>query len=137
MCHTARISMRSAPESVTAARRWAADELAAMYAQPGRAADDAALVVSELLTNSVRADARRVSLAVEVHHERLRLEASDDAVGVPAMVPAGPTDIHGRGLHIVDAIAGNWGVRVEPLGKTVWAELTMPVDAVAGFDCAG
>lgn len=137
MCHTARISMRCTAESVTAARRWAADELAAMYAQPGRVAEDAALVVSELMTNAVRADARRVTLAVEVHHARFRVEASDDAVGVPAMVTAGPTDTHGRGLHIVDAVSGNWGVRVEPLGKTVWAELAMPVDAVAGFDCAG
>lgn len=108
-----------------------------MYAAPGTVADDAALVVSELMTNSVRADARRVTLAVEVHHERLRVEASDDAAGVPALVPAGPTDTHGRGLRIVDAISGDWGVRVEPLGKTVWAELPMPVDAVAGFDCAG
>jgi len=137
MCHTARISMRCAAESVTAARRWAAGELAAMYAQPGAAADDAALVVSELVTNSVRADARRVTLAVEVHHARLRVEASDDAVGVPAMIPAGPSDTHGRGLHIVDAVSGDWGVRAEPLGKTVWAELPMPIDAVAGFDCAG
>jgi D-alanyl-D-alanine carboxypeptidase len=42
---------------------------------------------------------------------------------VASMPPSG-TRAHGRGLHLVDAIAAAWGVQPRPGGgKVVWAEL--------------
>lgn len=136
MCHRVETTMSCEPASVPAARHWAAEHLRAMYEAPGDAADDAALVVSELVTNCVRADAHCFALALEGHHNAVLVEATDDAPGVPRPGAAGPLEPHGRGLLIVDKIAADWGVRDEPSGKTVWAELSMAQDSAPGFPCS-
>ncbi len=38
------------------------------------------------------------------------------------------TEESGRGLAVVDAVAADWGVRDEVVGKTVWALLTLETD---------
>lgn len=47
--------------------------------------------------------------------------------------PPAPDAEHGRGLVIVDALAGRWGVSDrEGVGKTVWAEVRAPSDDLSG-----
>ena len=136
MCHRVEITMPCEPASVPAARHWAAEHLGQMYVEPGRAADDAELVVSELVSNCVRADAHRFGLAIDGHHGAVRIEATDDAPGRPSPRPASATDPSGRGLLIVDTLAEDWGVQVQDPGKTVWADLAVATDCTPTFDCS-
>ena len=103
-----------------AAARDAVDAIAAA-AQP-RAADDARLLISELVTNSVRHGAGdHVTVIVDAERPGvLRCEVIDDGGG---FVPRarGNRTIGGWGLDLVEQLARSWGVRE---GSThVWFEL--------------
>jgi serine/threonine-protein kinase RsbW len=93
-------------------------------------AEDSALVLSELLTNSVLHASKGDSPSVETHWLRLphglRLEISDgDSTGRPVRHRPDPECESGRGLDLVSALADAWGVNPRsPVGKTVWAELS-------------
>ena len=144
MCHRTEISLPSEPAAVGQARRWAGNQLAAMYDQPpattydrpDSVVDDIELVVSELVSNAIQTRTHRLDLALEAHHRSLRVEATDDAPGLPTRRQPSPDALRGRGLTIVEAIASHWGVDPHHGGKTVWAELLVPDGARANFDCA-
>lgn len=86
--------------------------------------EDAALMVSELVTNAIlhgRSDARvRVAAGAD---GVLRVEVSDDNSRHPEPVSQDHGALDGRGLLIVDALSTQWGVRDEDIGKTVWFEV--------------
>ena len=139
MCHRAEIALPCDPRSARRARQWVVDQLSTMYGRLGPAADDAKLVVSEIVTNSVQAGCQEVALAIEAHHRRLTLGATDDAPGVPTLASPLPDVSRGRGLLIVNALAEHWGVDHDAHEgrKTVWAQLAVPNSAVPTFACAG
>ncbi|WP_432544166.1 ATP-binding protein [Kineococcus sp. SYSU DK002] len=85
--------------------------------------DTAVLLVSEIVTNAVEHARSRVELAVAVTPARVRVEVGDQNGALPAIQRADPGAVHGRGMAIVDGLAGDWGVRPEARGKTVWFEL--------------
>ncbi|MFE9441480.1 ATP-binding protein [Streptomyces sp. NPDC006602] len=95
--------------------------------------DTAELVLSELVTNALRARAphdRQVGVCI-AHSEDdglLRLEVSDAGEGRPEMRGPGEDEAGGRGLLLVEALTHCWGVqeREGGLGKTVWAEIKAP-----------
>ncbi|MFJ1926032.1 MULTISPECIES: ATP-binding protein [unclassified Streptomyces] len=96
-------------------------------------AEDAELVLSELVTNAVRVPVpgdRLVGVRIECRGrgEFLRLEVSDAGEGRPEVRQPGELDKGGRGLLLVEALAHRWGVdeRRAGIGKTVWAELLAP-----------
>ncbi|MDX6660790.1 MAG: hypothetical protein QOJ55_1612 [Solirubrobacteraceae bacterium] len=99
----------------------------------GWRAGDAALVVSELVTNSVlHGDAgaeRAIELVLEFSDPVLRVEVCDHGGAQPAAsveVVASATGSTGFGLAIVDLLADAWGV--ESNGQTcVWACFERPV----------
>jgi anti-sigma regulatory factor (Ser/Thr protein kinase) len=127
--------MRCEAAAVAEARQWAADQLRAFFDAPGDAADDAALLVSELVTNCVQARCHFFELAIDAHHDSVRVEATDDAPGIPTPVVARSDEPSGRGLLIIEKLAAEWGVDPVPPGKTVWAALEIPEHARARFDC--
>lgn len=118
------------------ARSWALRELTALYAGVDAVAPDVQTVISELVTNAVRAGARRVSLALDAHHTYVRIATSDDAPGVPAKQHPTPDQNHGRGLLVVDALAARWGVDHEHGAKTVWADVLLRDNLGPTFQCA-
>jgi anti-sigma regulatory factor (Ser/Thr protein kinase) len=98
----------------------------------GWLAGDAALVVSELVTNSVvhsdAANGYPIELGVECNDRELRVEVCDYGSAKAQQsvrVRPSPTGIGGMGLMIVDILADAWGVKGE--GQTcVWACFERP-----------
>lgn len=118
------------PASVAVARRTLSAELrAAGILEP--AIRDAALVISELLSNAILhaypLPGERLQVAWSVSASSLKLEVSDggshtrpQAGRPPAAAPGG------RGLGIVESLSERWGIRVNEAGLTVWAVLAAP-----------
>jgi serine/threonine-protein kinase RsbW len=117
------------PASPGRARSWAAEQISgALNHLPTMPSilDDAILVVSELVTNALRAGCSSADLNIEVDAEALRVGVIDDSPGVPVVHLAAPDDVGGRGLFLVAALANDWGVRKTDNGKEVWAALSLP-----------
>jgi anti-sigma regulatory factor (Ser/Thr protein kinase) len=86
--------------------------------------EDARLLVSELVTNSVRyGDGPHISVRLEVDPAGgLRCEVVDEGSGFLPTRPAAERDAGGWGLQLVDRIADRWGIAD---GTThVWFELS-------------
>ncbi|MGH2868053.1 MAG: ATP-binding protein [Solirubrobacteraceae bacterium] len=88
-----------------------------------RQRDDAALLVSELVTNALTHGIGAIWLRIDVETNGLRVEVSDQ--GNVALAPSPTPGAHGGwGLRIVDQLADDWGVLE---GSTrVWFRLTRP-----------
>lgn len=117
------------PRSPAAARGFVRSAVGELLTRPtpDSLCDDLELVVSELVTNAVRAGSPTVSVAVAVDGERIVLRVGDDAGGWPEPRDADVYDTGGRGLPLVSAISSSWGVRMSGSGgKVVWAELRIP-----------
>jgi anti-sigma regulatory factor (Ser/Thr protein kinase) len=97
----------------------------------GGVLDDVRLLVTELVTNSVRhgGGGPLVGLDVFLGGGRLRIEVVDEGQGftpharTPDQSPDG-----GWGLHLVDRLADRWGVQGDR-GTLVWLEIDLPVEA--------
>jgi anti-sigma regulatory factor (Ser/Thr protein kinase) len=82
-------------------------------------------MVSELATNAIRHARAEFELSVANVDGEIRVEVSDGAGGQPRMRNAGPDDVTGRGLQIVNLLSEAWGVEHRPdSGKTVWFTIT-------------
>jgi anti-sigma regulatory factor (Ser/Thr protein kinase) len=116
-----RRSFSRKPESVAAARRFAAQALTGAAVD---VIDAVELMVSELATNCVRHTNTAFDLSVERSRGNIRIEVTDRAAGTPVMRTPGPEDLTGRGLQIVNMLAQAWGVEQRNAsGKTVWFTL--------------
>jgi anti-sigma regulatory factor (Ser/Thr protein kinase) len=98
-----------------------------------RALDDARLMVSELVSNSVQhAVAARdapIHVSAEKSNGTVHVEVAD--LGRAAHIAAGPLQAEmqdGFGLYLVEVLAARWGVTHQP-GTHVWFE--MPVKSRA------
>ncbi|MFG3288627.1 SpoIIE family protein phosphatase [Streptomyces sp. NPDC048179] len=85
----------------------------------------AALVVSELVTNSIRYATGPVLLRL-IKDRSLLCEVSDNAHTAPHLRRARRDDEGGRGLFLVAQMSQRWGTRYTASGKTIWAELAVP-----------
>ena len=85
---------------------------------------DVTLLVSELITNSVKYGGEgEVVLQMRSDHERhVRIEVVDQGSGfVPVARNKPATDVGGWGLHLVETLTNRWGVHE---GSThVWFEI--------------
>jgi hypothetical protein len=103
----------------------------------GSALADAALVISELLSNALQHGQplpnEAVRAAWDLDDGTLRISVSDG--GGPTQPQLGqptPTTTGGRGLRIVARLSRQWGTSCGHDGTTVWAEVQlMPQPAVA------
>ena len=111
------------------ARRLVTDTLVS-WGVPLDRRTDAALAVSELVTNAVlHSRARDAEIEVEDLGETVRIvaECSGEAPGrrVHPLAP-GRTQPGGRGLAVVDALSVRWGVEGTSRGVRAWCELPAP-----------
>jgi two-component sensor histidine kinase len=116
-----------------AARRWIASALDHLaHAGLGPRSDDLVLVVSELVTNSVRAGADSVEVELVSAGDDLELRVTDDAAGWPE--PRSPEwdEAQGRGLAIVTDVADGWHTTSLRQGKQVTVRWSGTGQDVAG-----
>src|SRR3954464_15708827 len=85
----------------------------------------ARLLVSELVTNCVLHAHSMITLAVDCDDVSIAVAVGDDGEGMPQVRGyVSDDDTHGRGLQLVEALAGDWGVWPgEDGGKVVWFRL--------------
>ena len=88
--------------------------------------DDAALVVTELVTNAVTHGGSTFRLQLSRTSGAFRIEVVDDGSGTPEPQPQDIEAEGGRGIMLVDAMSSSWGVETVPHGKVVWAEIPIP-----------
>jgi anti-sigma regulatory factor (Ser/Thr protein kinase) len=119
-----------APSSVGLARRRLSDELSEHHV-PRTTVDDAALVLSEILSNALKHARPLDSGHVEVSWDVLldgtvRIAVTDGgSMTRPVVSRPSVSALGGRGLGIVAALASDWGVDGPVPGTTtVWARLT-------------
>lgn len=112
-------------QSVAIGRHWVVD-CASGHGLNGVLGQIIELLSSELLTNAVLhgAGGGAVALAVRVTTVSVRVSVSDGGGREPVVVHSEPSDLHGRGMAIVEAMSQRWGVEIHAEGgKTVWFEL--------------
>jgi anti-sigma regulatory factor (Ser/Thr protein kinase) len=119
-----------APSSVATAR-W---QLSADLREAGlvtTAIGDAALVLSELLSNAIRHARPLPGALVQVSwalcEGSLTVSVRDGGSRThPHAGHPSPSAVRGRGLAIVECLASTWGVQDSIAGVTVWAVLPAP-----------
>lgn len=117
---TEEIAIGAEPDAVPAARHTA---MAFMAERCPHLSDDAALVVSELVTNAQLHGELPGCLRLRLRRDRLRIEVEDRGRTLPQPGGLAEHAVTGRGLGLVSALARDWGVDPVPGGKVVWAEL--------------
>lgn len=124
------VHLPCAPASVGLARRALSDELRAAGVFDN-AVRDAALVVSELLSNAILhaypLPGERLQVAWDMDGSSVEVAVSDGgSATVPHAGHPSPFSVGGRGLSIVEHLCLTWGVRNDEVGLTVWAVLAAP-----------
>lgn len=100
-----------------------------MWEVGDEAADTAELLLSELVTNSIRharpPAGRDIGVRLARSDGMLRVEVADANNRRPEPRSAGADDEGGRGLFLVIGLAERWSCcpRRHGIGKSVWAEL--------------
>jgi anti-sigma regulatory factor (Ser/Thr protein kinase) len=97
---------------------------------PVTKATDAALLVSELVTNSVVhanvGPRRALTVEVTTLDDRLRIAVTDPGSRVrPRLLPSDPETPGGLGLVLVDELCESWGVWQDVGLTCVWCELPL------------
>ncbi|MFJ6697701.1 SpoIIE family protein phosphatase [Streptomyces sp. NPDC091272] len=142
----ARTSLPGNPLAPSAARKFLRAAIADWSGTPllpadeqfaGRLADDAALVVNELVTNAVVHAGTTVELLCRIELPGATSEAAALVIEVSDHHPSrvvrnepqrrdrSGAPEYGRGLHLVAGLAESWGVTYRTGLKTVWAALPL------------
>ncbi|NHC15386.1 SpoIIE family protein phosphatase [Motilibacter deserti] len=125
---TLAMTLECAPESVARARRRTREFVAAATARTdpdADAAEVAALLVSEVVTNAVVHARTSAGLRIELADDRARIEVGDASPLAPVRREADSDELGGRGLLLLDRLAAAWGVEQSAEGKVVWFEVDL------------
>ncbi|NGO45539.1 ATP-binding protein [Streptomyces ureilyticus] len=91
------------------------------------AAEEAELLVTELATNVIKhvGEGTSATLILELQRERLRVEVHDKSREIPSLRTTDCDEECGRGLHLLAALAVDWGTVLSAAGKSVWCEVSL------------
>lgn len=112
-----------ATAGASAQARRLVDEAVTAWGVSPEVAEDAALVVTELVSNAVDHATGPLELTVSRTPDGLRVEVADQSPAMPQPRPVQVDSARGRGLIIVAALSRDWGTSPRAVGKAVWAEL--------------
>jgi anti-sigma regulatory factor (Ser/Thr protein kinase) len=88
-------------------------------------ADDAQLLISELVTNGLRhGTGHQIVFRLVIGVDMLVMEVDDGSPGRPEVRDASFDEENGRGMFLIDALAASWGVSAD--GTRTWCTLTKP-----------
>ena len=105
----------------------------ALVQLPPETVETARLLISELVTNAIAHGSGLVSMSADYDGQRVRVEVRDESARRPEARDASLLSDGGRGLHIVDALATEWGATPTGRGKSVWFWIdTTPAGAPYG-----
>ncbi|MFD4790883.1 ATP-binding protein [Streptomyces sp. NPDC058459] len=110
---------------VAGARRMTASQLR-LWHVPESLTADVVVTVSELVTNAIQHGYGDIKLRVQCSVDRLLVEVSDHNYAPARMRPIHDEDTRGRGLHMIDQLAMDWGA--SDGGLTTWAAFGIPVE---------
>ncbi|MER6011712.1 ATP-binding protein [Streptomyces bluensis] len=96
------------------------------WGMPG-AVGDVELLVTELAANVVKhvGEGASATLILEWKADLLRLEVHDKSEVMPTIRSADCDEECGRGLHLLAALAVDWGTVLTAAGKAVWCEISI------------
>lgn len=111
--------------SVTRARHFVRDVLIGWDLEA--LVDDAQLGTSELVANAIRHAGTDLVLTIRVDGMvTIAIQDGEPELRRPVIADSGFLAENGRGLHIVAAIAHDWGITTATNGKVVWFNLALP-----------
>jgi anti-sigma regulatory factor (Ser/Thr protein kinase) len=113
------------PRSPSAARRLVFESFAE-WDFGTNAAEDAALVATELVTNAIiHARPTAITFTIAKRGQSVELRVTDDGDGTVELRAVNPGAVTGRGLHFLNELSASWTVEpaVTGRGKTVVAFL--------------
>ncbi|MBW3589658.1 MAG: ATP-binding protein [Actinobacteria bacterium] len=115
------------PQSASRARRFVRTALE--DSEPTETLDVLTLLTSEVVTNAILYGGPEIALVVERRETGIRVEVADAGPRLPLKRPLDVETTGGRGLRLLDSLAGGWGVTELASGKVVWFEIeTHPKD---------
>lgn len=134
MCRVQAVEYDPIPESVPQARQWLRGRLRAW--ELDQLVPDAALLVTELVTNAIVYAHSQVhvtaavadgmlEVAVSDHEPRRSMPYSHETLSISPLDDVSTLSEGGRGLGLVDAISDRWGVSTLEGGKQVWFRLSV------------
>jgi anti-sigma regulatory factor (Ser/Thr protein kinase) len=91
------------------------------------------LLVSELVTNAVKYGKPPVWLLVELRPGLVHASVSDSSTVLPERRDSDPDAEGGRGLLVLDALAGSWGAVAVDGGKYLWFDLPVEPEPEPGL----
>ena len=118
---TAKTTLPPEPTSARACRRFLLSTLEEWDAD--QFADDAVLLLSELVTNAVLHAGTEIEVTIQLDDDVLRVEVRDGDPRLPTVRHYSLLSGTGRGLALVAQTARSWDVEPLPSGKRVWFEL--------------
>jgi anti-sigma regulatory factor (Ser/Thr protein kinase) len=122
---SAEIQLPATESSVRIARKFTEGVLAE-WAIGGEPADDAVLIVSELLTNAIVHGDPPIGLRLHRATGELTIDVDDGSSVMPRRLRPAPDEPHGRGVAIVAQLSRRWAARPHGRGKTVRCTITTP-----------
>jgi anti-sigma regulatory factor (Ser/Thr protein kinase) len=120
-------SVAADPRAVAAARHFVLDTLSTWGIDEGTV-DMAILCLSELVTNAMIHTDAGCQLRVVLDRGVLTTTVRDGGSSVLvdlSSVTVDPLAVHGRGLHLVEALSTRWGSELDTVGMTVWFVLEL------------
>ena len=119
-----RVTLPLDSASVPRARSFLRDSLRdASAAWDADTLHDAALLVSEVVTNALLHAGTSIEVTVSCDDMVLRVEVADGSPTYPVVRDHPTLAGTGRGLHLLDELAARWGIDPHEDGKVVWFEL--------------
>ncbi|WP_364707362.1 ATP-binding protein [Streptomyces ossamyceticus] len=119
------LPFEAVPMEVSLLRKAAAAQLS-QWGMEGNV-EEAGLLVTELATNVLKhvGEGASATLILELRSERLRVEVHDKSYVIPSARISDCTEECGRGLHMLAALALDWGANQTAVGKAVWCEILL------------
>lgn len=119
---TSVISLPPTPTSLGAARRWLQDQISDV---PPPLRETAALLLSEVVTNSLLHSGSPIEITTRLEPGVLRVEVFDESDELPMRKNYAVDATTGRGLQLVEELSSSWGSERTSGGKFVWFELDL------------